>query len=151
MLLRITYMSSIQSHLSIPASFPFSLCRTHGECVLFVNGWLRLSLSLRVVAPFSYTSLRPYHSLLLISPLEDIVAAVTPGSPRDFLTFLTSLSISSTFLDMEASLGLPLQRIFVLASHVIGHGHARPVCLLGPNTVIAATPAPQGYVHARTH
>ncbi|OQS05931.1 hypothetical protein THRCLA_01994 [Thraustotheca clavata] len=98
-----------------------------GSVHVVINRWVQLSLTLYDSNRFDITSIRPYHTLLLLVENEKIVEALPSDSSPHLRLLIEAHNPLRDFQELMVETGIPLKQLFRLAAHLVYWGVARVI------------------------
>ncbi|EGZ09760.1 hypothetical protein PHYSODRAFT_523131 [Phytophthora sojae] len=98
-----------------------------GAAHVVLNGWVKLSLTLTDAVTVRMASLRPYHTLLLLTDKEDILSKLPADHARQLRDLVEAVNPLKSFQDLALDTGIPIHQVFRLAAHLVYWGFGRIV------------------------
>ncbi|KAF4316715.1 hypothetical protein BBO99_00004866 [Phytophthora kernoviae] len=101
--------------------------RFDGAVHVVLNRWVKLSLTLTDAVSVRMPSLRPYHTLLLLTDKEDIINKLPADHARQLRDLVEAVNPLKSFQDLALETGVPIHQVFRLAAHLAYWGFGRIV------------------------
>ncbi|KAE9099619.1 hypothetical protein PF002_g9430 [Phytophthora fragariae] len=98
-----------------------------GAAHVVLNGWVKLSLTLTDAVTVRMASLRPYHTLLLLTGKDDILNKLPADHARQLRDLVEAVNPLKSFQDLVLEAGVPIHQVFRLAAHLVYWGFGRIV------------------------
>lgn len=98
-----------------------------GAAHVVLNGWVKLSLTLTDAVTVQMASLRPYHTLLLLSDKTSILNKLPVDHARQLRTLVETVNPLKSFQDIALEAGISIHQVFRLAAHLVYWGYGRIV------------------------
>ncbi|KAG6595725.1 nitrogen permease regulator 3-like protein [Phytophthora cinnamomi] len=98
-----------------------------GAAHVVLNGWVKLSLTLTDAVTVRMASLRPYHTLLLLTDKDDILNKLPADHARQLRDLVEAVNPLKSFQDLALETGVPIHQVFRLAAHLVYWGFGRIV------------------------
>ncbi|UIZ22227.1 hypothetical protein KXD40_004914 [Peronospora effusa] len=98
-----------------------------GAAHVVLNGWVKLSLTLTDAVTIRMASLRPYHTLLLLSDKSNILNKLPADHARQLRDLVEAVNPLKSFQDIALETGVPIHQVFRLSAHLVYWGFGRIV------------------------
>ncbi|CAH0480078.1 unnamed protein product [Peronospora belbahrii] len=98
-----------------------------GAAHVVLNGWVKLSLTLTDAVTIRMASLRPYHTLLLLSDKSNILNKLPADHARQLRDLVEAVNPLKSFQDIAFETGVPIHQVFRLSAHLVYWGFGRIV------------------------
>ncbi|GMF27415.1 unnamed protein product [Phytophthora lilii] len=98
-----------------------------GAAHVVLNGWVKLSLTLTDAVTVKMASIRPYHTLLLLTDKDGILNKLPADHARQLRDLVEAVNPLKSFQDLSLETGVPIHQIFRLAAHLVYWGFGRIV------------------------
>ncbi|CAI5715955.1 unnamed protein product [Hyaloperonospora brassicae] len=98
-----------------------------GAAHVVLNGWVKLSLTLTDAVTVQMASLRPYHTLLLLSDKSAILTQLPADHARQLRDLVEAVNPLKSFQDIALETSIPIHQVFRLSAHLVYWGHGRIV------------------------
>ncbi|CEG39236.1 low quality protein: nitrogen permease regulator 3-like protein [Plasmopara halstedii] len=98
-----------------------------GAAHVVLNGWVKLSLTLTDAVTVQLESLRPYHTLLLLTDKNSILSKLPIDHARQLRLLVETVNPLKSFQDIAHDTDMPIHQIFRLAAHLVYWGYGRIV------------------------
>ncbi|KAI9916882.1 hypothetical protein PsorP6_016980 [Peronosclerospora sorghi] len=98
-----------------------------GAAHVVLNGWVKLSLTLTDAVTIRMASLRPYHTLLLLSDKRSILNKLPVDHARQLRDLVDAVNPLKSFQDIALETCVPIHQLFRLAAHLVYWGFGRIV------------------------
>uniref|UniRef100_A0AAV1UTM6 GATOR1 complex protein NPRL3 C-terminal HTH domain-containing protein n=1 Tax=Peronospora matthiolae TaxID=2874970 RepID=A0AAV1UTM6_9STRA len=98
-----------------------------GAAHVVLNGWVKLSLTLTDAVTVRMASLRPYHTLLLLSDKSAILNKLPADHARQLRDLVEAVNPLKSFQDIALGTSVPIHQVFRLSAHLVYWGYGRIV------------------------
>ncbi|CAI5736262.1 unnamed protein product [Peronospora destructor] len=98
-----------------------------GAAHVVLNGWVKMSLTLTDAVTIRMASLRPYHTLLLLSDKSNILSKLPADHTRQLRDLVEVVNPLKSFQDIAFETGVPIHQVFRLSAHLVYWGFGRIV------------------------
>ncbi|KAG7384395.1 Nitrogen permease regulator-like 3 [Phytophthora pseudosyringae] len=98
-----------------------------GAAHVVLNGWVKLSLTLTDAVTVRMASLRPYHTLQLLTDKDAILNKLPADHARQLRDLVEAVNPLKSFQDIALDTGVPIHQVFRLAAHLVYWGFGRIV------------------------
>ncbi|OQR83762.1 hypothetical protein ACHHYP_14312 [Achlya hypogyna] len=119
-----------------------------GSVHVVVNRWVQLSLTLHDSNRFDMTSIRPYHTLLLLTDNDKILDALPADASPHLRLLIEAHNPLRDFHELMVETGIPLKQLFRLAAHLVYWGVARIVDAVTMHNIYQVRPTANLHAHS---
>ncbi|RHY35256.1 hypothetical protein DYB32_000264 [Aphanomyces invadans] len=98
-----------------------------GAVHVLLNRWVQLSLTLDDATTVHITSMRPYHTLLLLHDNDKVLEALPADASPQLRLLISAHNPLRDFQELMLETGLPLKQLFRLAAHLVYWGVAKVI------------------------
>ncbi|KDO27413.1 hypothetical protein SPRG_07000 [Saprolegnia parasitica CBS 223.65] len=119
-----------------------------GSVHVVLNRWVQLSLTLYDSNRFDITSIRPYHTLLLLAENEKILEALPSDASPHLRLVIEAHNPLRDFHELMVETGIPLKQLFRLAAHLVYWGVARVLDAVTMHNIYQVRPTANLHAHS---
>ncbi|RHY90092.1 hypothetical protein DYB37_005043 [Aphanomyces astaci] len=120
-----------------------------GAVHVLLNRWVQLSLTLDDATTVHITSMRPYHTLLLLHDNDKVLDALPADASPQLRLLIDAHNPLRDFQELMLETGLPLKQLFRLAAHLVYWGVAKVIEAITMYNVYQVSPAASN-VHSQS-